>query len=363
MALVETDGVAASDDALIAAAKAGDPAAFEYLYRRYRSEVRTYCFRSLSDPHIAEDITQETFLKAFGHIGEFEPGRRLWPWLMTIAKRLCIDELRGINRRDALGRRAPHGADPHDATSQEAMARVETQRLNRVIAGAVAALRPRDRKVVLQSIEGWTHQEIAQHHGMSVHAVRNLAWRARRSLRRSLASERDQAWSVLLGFRGAVWTRRGTSGSWRRGQPRPWMDVRVAHPILEQAAAVVLGLAAAGAAMFAGGTFGGGEPRTTDFGSVRAMSGHQTVAVASNHSASSGRDDGSARHAPSPMMVGASVSFAGRHDGAAAPYGARGRIEVRDQNGRTIAWYEHDLHCGARGDRLLPHTGPINVIC
>src|SRR5439155_14194197 len=164
----------------------------------------------------------------------------------TIAKRLCIDELRDTNRRDALGRHLVHAADHgYDATSHEALARVERRRLNHVMSAALADLRPRDRKIfMLQSIKGWTHEEIAERQGMSVHAVRNVAWRARRRLRRSLRSERSWGWLLVFRVRRV---RRGSGGRWRRWRFRSCMDGRVEGAAVERAAAVVLGLATAGA--------------------------------------------------------------------------------------------------------------------
>lgn len=362
MSLVEADDLA-SDDALVAAAKRGDTSAFAHLYRRYRADIRMLCSRSVSDPHLTEDITQETFLRAFRHIGEFERGRPLWPWLATIAKRLCIDELRGTSRRDALGRSVAHATEGrYDATSEEALARVERQRLNRVISRAVAALRPRDRKVfVLQSIEGWTHEQIAEQHGMSVHAVRNLAWRAKRSLRRSLGSERAQNWGLVLAFRTA--SARGRARMSKRWRVRTWMDGHLDGAVLERAATVVLSLAAASATVFGGGAIHGGTSDPTGSGFIRAVPIRHEGSAPIASSPNSDRHDGAGGRGSPPSIVGASVSFAGAREGAAAPSGAKGHIEVRDQNGRTLAWYDHDMNCGGQGSTLIPRSSPINVVC
>ena len=362
MSLREADDAAASDDALVAAAALGDERAFEDLYLRYRADVKVFCSRWLPDRHTAEDVTQETFLKAFRHIGDFERGRPMWPWLATIAKRLCIDELRDTNRRDALGRHLVHAADRgYDATSHEALARVERRRLNHVMSAALADLRPRDRKIfMLQSIKGWTHEEIAERQGMSVHAVRNVAWRARRRLRRSLRSERSWGW--ILVFR-VPRVRRGSGGRWRRWRFRSWMDGRIEGAAVERAAAVVLGLATAGATFFGGAAPPARAHDAVAFGSLRTVPIREARVAASEGPLRWERRHNSRSGGPRPQRVGASVSFAGKRKGAAAPSGVTARVELQSTDGGRLVWYESDTTCGPPGGALLPDGSPITAVC
>ena len=364
MPLVGTDDAAASDDALIAAAQLGDERAFESLYRRYRADIKALCSRSLRDPHTTEDVTQETFLRAFRHIGEFERGRPVWPWLATIAKRLCIDELRGTTRHAALGRYVLDTADVvHDATSEEALALVERQRLNRVISGALAALRPRDRKVfVLQTIEGWSHERIAEQHGMSVHAVRNLAWRARRALRRSLGNERIRNWGWIFALRSRP-GRRERAAPWRKWRLRSGVDVQLESTAVEWAAAIVLGLAAASATFFGGSAPSGRPSDAVVFRTVQAVPIPDSPTPSTNTSRLPNRKSHSDRSAAPPSIVAASVFIAGNDDGAAAPSGAKARVDVRAPDGRTLVWYENEASCGARASSVLPKAGPVTAVC
>ena len=359
---IRADLSSATDDALVAAAQFGDERAFEGLYRRYRADIRAFCSRSLPDPHIAEDLAQETFLRAFDHIGGFEPGRPVWPWLLTIAKRLCIDELRGRSRREALGRSASIAADgPYDATSEEALDRIEGQRLNRVLSGALAALRPRDRSVfVLQTIEGRSHEEIARQEGLSVHAVRNLAWRARRALRRSLRNERVRNWGLIFGFRPRS-PRPRRVGSLRRWRPRPWIDRMLEGTVVERAAAIALGLASAGAVFF-GGDFAAPEPRNIVFEAARPTPVGDAAAQDADPSRPAGQSDAGRSISP-PPVVAASVSLGPKEPGAAAPSGGRLRMDVQSANGDTVLWYEHGVSCGRQGTQALPREGPVTLVC
>src|SRR5688572_28990602 len=82
------------DSVLISRSADGDQSAFGELYCRYRRPVRDLCRRLVNDPTRVDDLAQETFLRALSHIDQFRPGDRLWPWLSTIARNVCIDELR-----------------------------------------------------------------------------------------------------------------------------------------------------------------------------------------------------------------------------------------------------------------------------
>ena len=364
MSLVGRDDAPLPDDELVAAAQLGDERAFAILYQRYRTDIRALCSRSFLDPHTTEDVTQETFLRAFRHISEFERGRPVWPWLATIAKRLCIDELRGITRRAALGRTVEQSENVvHDVTSEEAIARVERQRVNRLITRALAALRPRDRKVfVLQTIEGWSHERIAEHNGMSVHAVRNLAWRARRALRRSLGSERISNWAWIVPLRARP-HRREAGSAWRRWWVRSTTNVELEGAVGEWAAALVLGIAAASAAFIGGPE----SPETSSYAgsvSVARPAPFRDGPVAPTPSSKHGRTSSSTEpSSSSPRIVAASMSIARPAEGAAAPPGAQARVELRSPGGHTLIWYEHQAQCGGQAGAVLPDDGPVRVVC
>lgn len=74
--------------------ESNDQAEFERLYRRWRPEVLSLCRRLLGRPDDAEDAAQEAFLRAWVARDRFLPVMPFWPWLATIAHRLCVDERR-----------------------------------------------------------------------------------------------------------------------------------------------------------------------------------------------------------------------------------------------------------------------------
>lgn len=100
---------AASDDALVDAAKRGDLSAFSELVVRYQRSIRTCLAVRLSNPHEAEDLAQEVFVTAFGQIARFDGDRPFGPWLRGIALNLLRNHQRKfrpeyIGGHEELGR-------------------------------------------------------------------------------------------------------------------------------------------------------------------------------------------------------------------------------------------------------------------
>lgn len=79
----------------------GDTTAFPGLVERYRRELLNFLVRFTGDPSLAEDVFQETFLQLHLAAATFDPGRRLKPWLFTIAANKARDAMRSRQRRQA----------------------------------------------------------------------------------------------------------------------------------------------------------------------------------------------------------------------------------------------------------------------
>lgn len=85
-----------SDDELVEQIQFGDKAAAEELIKRYYASILRYCKWHCSNLEKAEDLTQETFLKLFKNISEYEGKKKFKAYLYTIANHLCIDESRKV---------------------------------------------------------------------------------------------------------------------------------------------------------------------------------------------------------------------------------------------------------------------------
>jgi len=94
-------GVAAEVDeaTLLPALRAGDERAFQRLTDRYRRELLVHCYRMLGSFHDAEDVLQETLLRAWRGLESFEGRSALRPWLYKIATNACLDVLASRRRR------------------------------------------------------------------------------------------------------------------------------------------------------------------------------------------------------------------------------------------------------------------------
>jgi RNA polymerase sigma-70 factor, ECF subfamily len=109
---VATDFQSLSDEALARQSQAGDLAAFEELVRRYENRIYSFIFQSCGRDADAREVTQDTFVRAFTAIAQFDPRRPFAAWLFTIARRKGIDCFRA--RLPDGGPAAPEEVDADD---------------------------------------------------------------------------------------------------------------------------------------------------------------------------------------------------------------------------------------------------------
>jgi DNA-directed RNA polymerase specialized sigma24 family protein len=109
----------------VRAAMAGDLAAFERLVRRCQAHVRRFLRHLLGDAALAEDVTQETFLRLYRRLPSFAGRSRFSSWVFPVARNADIDALRAARRRDRLLEAlAPPPPGPPPEAPIEAMAAV-----------------------------------------------------------------------------------------------------------------------------------------------------------------------------------------------------------------------------------------------
>ena len=159
----------------------GDPEAFEVLYRSTEKAVYALALSILRNPHDAEDIVQETYLKVRAAAHLYVPQGKPLAWLFTITKNLCRDLLRGQSRTEA----APDGAEDDLRFSYVSD---PTDRL--VLEAALKTLGDEERQVVLlHAVSGLKHREIAQDLGLPLSTVLSRYNRALKKLKRHLTEE------------------------------------------------------------------------------------------------------------------------------------------------------------------------------
>src|SRR5580700_3885054 len=89
------------DAALMLRVKRGDRAAFAELVERYKQPVMNFVFRSLRDEAEAEDLAQNVFLQVYKSRSRYKQTAKFSTWLFTIARNLCLNELRRRSRHPA----------------------------------------------------------------------------------------------------------------------------------------------------------------------------------------------------------------------------------------------------------------------
>ena len=158
----------------------GDPGAVRSVYREYGRLVYSIAYRVLGDRTLAEEATQQTFLKAWRAAGSVDAERDLGPWLATIAKRTAIDLYRSELTRTATPLESASPADPALVSNPEA---VESLYDAWEVRQAVDALPADEREVVrLQHFEGLTHTQIAERMNLPAGTVKSRSFRAHKRL-------------------------------------------------------------------------------------------------------------------------------------------------------------------------------------
>ncbi|MDP9372478.1 MAG: sigma-70 family RNA polymerase sigma factor [Chloroflexota bacterium] len=177
-------------------AQRGSLDAFNRLVQLYERPIYNLALRILGQAEQAEDVTQETFLRAYQSLHQFHGGI-FRAWLARIATNRCYDELR--RRRGAAGSYEALGFEPRVTWSNapardEPQARVERLELSRALEEALACL-PDDQRVavVLSDVQGYDYGEIAALLGVPLGTVRSRLSRGRGRLRRALREERHAA--------------------------------------------------------------------------------------------------------------------------------------------------------------------------
>lgn len=178
---------------LVNRSREGDTAAFNDLVRRYERKIYRLAMNITQNAEDAEDVLQETFLKAYEHLGDFQGNSKFYTWLVRIAvnealmklrkrksdRTVPLDEPVETGEETVVREIAVWDQDPETKYSQE--------ELSGILKEAIESLRPAFRTVfVLRDIEELSTEETAQALGISVPAVKSRLLRARLQLREKL---------------------------------------------------------------------------------------------------------------------------------------------------------------------------------
>jgi RNA polymerase sigma-70 factor (ECF subfamily) len=179
-----------TDAQLVAHALAGSQEAFRDLVLRFERPVYSLIARMVQDPALAEDLSQEAFVKAYRSLHTYDASRKLSSWLFKIAHNTTIDHLRR-HVPDTVSLEAPQDEEGRgglaavlsDDSVENPAAAAERRDMARSLERAISRLRPEYREaVVLFYLEGATYQEICDVTGLPLGTVKTNLHRARKEL-------------------------------------------------------------------------------------------------------------------------------------------------------------------------------------
>ena len=185
MSTIET----ADERALVAAARAGDERAFRRLVEPHRRALEIHCYRMLGSPQDAEDVVQETLLRAWRRLERFERRASVQTWLYRIATNACLDELERRPRRPAPVQPYPDARVEQAASpvSDPAARYAQREGMELAFLTAIQSLPGRQRAVlILRDVLGWTGPEVAELLDTTVAAANSALQRARGTIEREL---------------------------------------------------------------------------------------------------------------------------------------------------------------------------------
>jgi RNA polymerase sigma-70 factor (ECF subfamily) len=185
-----------SDQEVVALARSGHESAYHELLRRYERPVFSLIYRMVRDRALAEDLSQDTFVKVLNALDSYRPEFKFSSWVFKIANNVAIDQLRKreLDTLSLDGAPDARTREEVEATALQAvdrtespLAELESRELGSRIEGAIAKLRPEYRScILLRHVEGRSYEEIAETLDLPLGTVKTYIHRARHELREYL---------------------------------------------------------------------------------------------------------------------------------------------------------------------------------
>ena len=165
----------------------GDRESFGILVERFETRIFSFCYQFFRDRDIAAEMAQETFLRAYKYIKKYDPNKKLSTWIYSIAKNICIDEKRKMNRSRTVpiedvnpssfqvSQQGQHLKDP---------SQISLHLEDRMLLEAAIAQLPEKYKtaIILCYFQELPYQEIADILGLSLNLVKVRIFRAKKQL-------------------------------------------------------------------------------------------------------------------------------------------------------------------------------------
>ena len=184
------------ESALIAQSREGDAEAYGQLVRRYQGKIFRLAQHITQNREDAEDVLQETFLKAYEHLDQFQGNSKFYTWIVRIAVNQSLMKLRrrkndkSVSMDDAIDTGEDMIVREIAAWDENPEERLSREEVGGILDSAIESLEPPYRSVfVLRDIEELSTEDTAEALGLSVPAVKSRLLRARLQLREKLTRQ------------------------------------------------------------------------------------------------------------------------------------------------------------------------------
>ena len=174
---------------LIVKAKHGDSGAYETLVRRYQKSIYYLCHRMTGAHQSADDLSQETFIKAFFALPKFNEEMSFFAWIRRIAVNSTLNYLKVRKREQPLNENNPANIGNPGSSREMPEAKLEQKRMQQSLTKALRTL-PADQRAIfiLRVHEGQSYKDIAQILDITTGTVMSRLSRARQKLRQAMAA-------------------------------------------------------------------------------------------------------------------------------------------------------------------------------
>jgi len=174
---------------LIEEAQKGDIPAFEKIVKSHQSYAYAIAFRFVCDEDDAEDIVQESFIRIWKHLQDFDPGMKFTTWMYRIVVNLCYDRIKMNKRRTRVFARLNSNSSTEDCIDKFDLGQeLSNKDMASLIKSLADGLSDKQRMIfLLRDLQDLTIDEVADITGMPESAIKTNLFYARQSIRKKLA--------------------------------------------------------------------------------------------------------------------------------------------------------------------------------
>ena len=182
--------VAEREQLPVSQARAGEPAAWDALFRRYQLPLYVYVFELVHDEQTSLDLVQETFIAAVRHIGGLRDDEKFGSWLFGIAHQKCIQRWRKQNREEVSLDEIPESPDESEDGPDDLLIRQEQEAEFMNLLNQLPL--PQRAVLLLYFVENFSLEEIARITNTPLGTVKSRLYYAKRALRKLILKNEDK---------------------------------------------------------------------------------------------------------------------------------------------------------------------------